>query len=305
MSGNNFVAFLTAFTKDGEVDLGKCERMVDFYLNEQHADGLYLHGYTGEGWCMTPEMRKAWMKRMIEVVDHRVPVFVSVGYGKTEEEGIDLARYAAGCGADAVSSISIRKDAKIAENAAYFRRISEASGIPFYVYWHFSEGNLNGGERIDAEELLDILDREIPTFAGFKYTDSNFYYLQRMKQYMPRLQLFTGVDQMCAAGHLMGSDGSIGALQTVTSEHFHQIKERLNEGKINEAFELQRRANNIYAALDARETGGLIPGIKYVLRTYYGVDAGYLSQLSPNQELTDPAAKERLMKAFRENIWEG
>ena len=35
------------------------------------------------------------------------------------------------------------------------------------------------------------------------------------------------------------------------------------------------------------------------------VDAGYLSPLSPNKELTDPAAKERLMKAFRENIWEG
>ena len=57
------------------------------------------------------------------------------------------------------------------------------------------------------------------------------------------------------------------------------------------------------AALDAREVGGLIPGIKYIMRAYYGVDAGYLSPLSPNSELTDSGARERLMKTFRENIF--
>ena len=302
MYGRNFVAFLTAFTKDGEVDLSKCEQMVEFYLS-QHADGFYLHGWTGEGWCMTPEMRKVWMKRTIEVVNHRVPVFVSVGYGKTEEEGIELARYAGQAGADAVSSIAIRPDAKIEENAAYFRRISEAAGIPFYVYWHMSEGNLNGGERLDAEEMLEILKREVPTFTGFKYTDSNFYYMQRIKQYMPELVILTGVDQMCAAGHLMGSDGSIGALQAVTCGHFHEMLNAMNAGEMDRAFELQLRANNIYAALDAREVGGLIPGIKYIMRAYYRVDAGYLSPLSPNSELTDSGARERLMKTFRENIF--
>ena len=302
MYGKNFVAFLTAFTKEGEVDLSKCERMVEFYLS-QYADGFYLHGWTGEGWCMTPEMRKLWMKRTVEVVNHRVPVFVSVGYGKTEEEGIELGRYAGQIGADAVSSIAIRPDAKIGENAAYFKRISEAAGIPFYVYWHFSEGNLNGGERLDAEEMLDILCREVPTFAGFKYTDSNFYYMQRIKEYKPQLTILTGVDQMCAAGHLMGSDGSIGALQAVTCGHFHEMLNAMNAGDMKRAFELQLRANNIYAALDAREVGGLIPGIKYIMKNYYGVDAGYLSPLSPNQELTDPQAQERLMKIFKDNIF--
>lgn len=305
MYGNNFVAFLTAFNADGSVKLDACEKMVEFYLNDQHADGLYLHGYTGEGWCMTPEMRKAWMKRTIEIVDHRVPVFVSVGYGKTEAEGIELARYAGSVGADAVSSIGIRQDAKIQENAAYFKKISEAAGIPFYVYWHMAEGNLNGGERMDAEEMLDILKKEVPTFTGFKYTDSNFYYAQRIKQYMPEVKLLTGVDQMCLAGHLMGSDGSIGALQAVTCGHFHEMLKLMNEGRLTEAFELQLRANNIYAALDEREVGGLIPGIKYIMREYYHVDAGFLSPLSPNKEVTDPGVQARLMAAFEKNIFKG
>lgn len=302
MYGNNYVAFPTAFDTDGSVKLSACEKMVEFYL-DQHADGFYLHGFTGEGWCMTPQMRKDWMKRTVEVVNHRVPVLVSVGYGETPEEGIDLGRYAGSIGADGVSSVALRSDASIQENAAYFRRVAEAANVPFYVYWHMANGNLNGGARMDAEEMIDILREQVPNFVGFKYTDSNFYYAQRIKQYAPELKLFTGVDQMCAAGHLMGSDGSIGALQACTCEHFHRMKALMNEGKIQEAFGMQLHANNIYAALDEREVGGLIPGIKYILKAYYGVDAGVCSPLAPHHDITDPAVAKRLLDRFEANIY--
>lgn len=298
---NNFVAFPTAFDENGNVKLSACEKMVEFYL-DQHADGLYLHGFTGEGWCMTAQMRKEWIKRTVEVVDHRIPVFVSVGYGKTEEEGVELGRFAGSAGADAVSSVALRNDASIEENAAYFKKVSEAAGIPFFVYWHFANGNLNGGKRMDAEEMIDILKSEVPTFAGFKYTDSNFYYAQRIKQYAPEIKLYTGVDQMCLAGHLMGSDGSIGALQACTCGHFDKMLRLLNEKKIEDAFSMQLHANNIYAALDEREVGGLIPGIKYVLKHHYGVDTGMCSPLAPYKDITDKEIGKRLLERFEENI---
>lgn len=301
MYGNNFVAFLTAFDNDGSVKVSACEKMVDFYLG-QKADGLYLHGFTGEGWCMTPDMRKTWIKRTVDVTDHRVPVFVSVGYGKTEEEGIELARYAGSVGADAVSSVAIRPDASIEENVAYFKKVSQAADVPFYVYWHMANGNLNGGARLDAEELIDILKREVPTFAGFKYTDSNFYYAQRIKQYAPEVKLFTGVDQMCVAGHLMGSDGSIGALQAATCGHFSSMLRLMNEGRLSDALGMQMHANNIYAALDEREVGGLIPGIKYIMNEYYKVDVGHVSPLAPHHDLTDKDVARRLMERFESNI---
>ena len=302
MYKNNFVAFPTAFDQSGNVDIAACEKMVEFYLS-QGADGFYLHGFTGEGWCMTPDMRKAWMQETVRVVNHRVPVLVSVGYGKAQEDAIELGRFAGSIGADGVSSVAISKEAKIDENAAYFKKISTAANIPFYVYWHFSNGNLNGGERLDAETMIDILTKEVPTFTGFKYTDSNFYYMQRIKEYRPDLVIYTGVDQMCAAGHLMGSDGSIGALQACTCGHFTQILKQMNQGNYEEAFELQRRANNIYAALDAPEVGGLIPGIKYILKNYYGVDAGSVSPLSPSKDLKDGEAASRLMELFSANIY--
>ena len=301
---NNFVAFPTAFNKDGSVNTAACGALVEFYLS-QGAEGFYLHGFTGEGWCMTPEMRKTWMQETVRVVNHRVPVLVSVGYGKAPEDAVELGRFAGSIGADGVSSVALTREAKIAENAAYFRKISEAAGIPFYVYWHFSNGNLNGGARLDAETMIDILLKEVPTFTGFKYTDSNFYYMQRIKEYRPELTVYTGVDQMCAAGHLMGSDGSIGALQACTCGHYTEILRLMNAGKYEEAFAMQRRANNIYAALDVPEVGGLIPGIKYILKNYYGVDAGSVSPLSPSRDLADGEAAQRLMERFTANIFKG
>ena len=54
---------------------------------------------------------------------------------------------------------------------------------------------------------------------------------------------------------------------------------------------------------DEREVGGLIPGIKYILKNYYGVDAGCVSPLSPNKDLTDESIGRRLMERFEANIY--
>ncbi len=301
MYGNNFVAFLTAFDDDGSVKLSACEKMVDFYVG-QGADGLYLHGYTGEGWCMTPDMRKEWMKRTVEVSNHRIPVYVSVGYGKTQEEGIELARYAGAVGADAVSSIAISKTATIEENVAYFKKISEASNLPFYIYWNVDYGNLNGGARLDAEDMIDILKREVPTFAGFKFTDSNLYYAQRIKQYAPDVVLLSGIDTMCVAARLMGFDGSIGALQAATCGHFSSMLKLMNEGRLDDALGMQLHVNNIFAAIDEPEVGSLVAGIKYIMNNYYKVDVGHVSAKAPYRDITDKDIARRLMERFESNI---
>ena len=302
MYKNNYVAFPTAFDAQGEVNVAACAQLVNFYLS-QHCEGFYLHGYTGEGWCMTPDMRKLWIEETVKQVAHRAPVFVSVGYNKNLDDSVELARFCGQAGADAVSTVAISKETLLDENAAYFKRISEAAGIPFYVYWHMSNGNLNNGLWLEPERLIDTLKREVPTFKGFKYTDSNFHYMQRIKQYAPDVTIFTGVDQMCAAGLLMGSDGSIGALQACTCEHFHQIYKLLNQEKYKEAFALQYRANNISTAVCMNESHGPLPGIKLVMREYYGLNVGMLSSMSPTKDITDPTIIKHILKVFDENIY--
>ena len=298
-----FSALLTPFDETGRIKTEMAGALVDFYV-KQRANGVYLMGYTGEGMTMTPEQRMEWAAAAVPAAKGKLTAIIHVGYSRDPRVGVGLARHAGRIGADAVSSVGLSDQASLEENVAYFKAISEASGLPFYVYWNSYGGNLNGGIRLDPQDLVATLKREVPTFAGFKFTDSNFYYVDRIKRYDPDVVVMTGVDQMCVPARLMGADGAIGALQAVTCEHFSVMWERLEAGDVKGAMELQRRANNIYEALDVPEIGGLIPALKYVMIHHYGVDVGSVCQGASYRDITDPSVGERLLKLFKENIYE-
>lgn len=302
MQGGIWSALLTPFDAEGRIMAEQAEALISFY-QRQRADGLYLLGFTGEGEFMTREQRMTWAEAALAAGKGKLPLYVHVGYSSDPANGIALAEHAGRIGADAVSSVGLSRGAKLAENIAYFRAVSEASGLPFYVYWNAFGGNLNGGERLDPPQLLDAL-RTVPTFAGFKYTDSNFYYLDRIKKYAPEAVVYTGVDQMCIAGRLMGSDGAIGALQSVTCEHMKVMWEKYHAGDVAGAMALQVRANNIYEALDAPDIGSLIPAMKLVMKEHYGVDVGVPCAAAPFKAIADPAIAERVLRLFRQNIYQ-
>lgn len=297
-----FSALLTPFDESGRVKTELAGELVDFYV-KQRAKGIYLMGYTGEGMSMNVSQRKAWAKAVVPCAKGKLEAIIHVGYSKDPKTGIELAKHAGEIGADAVSSVGLSDEASLEENAAYFKAISDVSKLPFYVYWNSFGGNLNGGIRLDPKDLVAELKRQVPTFAGFKFTDSNLYYVNRIKQYDPDVVVMTGVDQMCVAGRLMGADGAIGALQAVTCEHFSVMWDKLHEGKIKEAMELQNTANHIYEALDEPEIGGLIPGLKYLVSKYYGIDVGYVCPGAPYHDLTDTLIGNRLMQRFEQNIY--
>jgi dihydrodipicolinate synthase/N-acetylneuraminate lyase len=304
MIGGNWTALLTPFDKNGNIKTEQADALVGFY-QKQRADGVYLLGFTGEGSVMNADQRKEWAEAVVKAARGKMHAFVHVGYSSDPKVGIELARHAASIGAEAVSSVGLSKETMLDENMAYFKAVSEASGLPFYVYWNAFGGNLNGGKRLDPRELIDALKKNVPTFKGFKYTDSNFYYMDRIKQIDKDVVVFTGVDQMCVAGRLMGSDGSIGALQAVTCLHFAMMLDKLASGDVKGAMEMQICANNIYEALDEREIGSLIPGLKFVMKEFYGVDVGEVCPGTDYHSITDAAIGKRLLERFTKNIYKG
>lgn len=292
-------AMVTPFDQEGNVKVELAAPLVEWYVSEGAA-GLYLLGFTGEGAYMNVLQRKTWAEAVLKAAQGKIKVLVHVGYSSNLEDGVELAEHAGRHGADAVSSVGISQEAGLAENVAYFKKLSEVSEKPFYIYWNAFAGNLNGGRRLDAEDLLDAM-QAVPTFAGLKYTDSNFYFLERMKKYMPEINILTGVDQMCVAGGLMGSDGAIGALQAITVRHMRVMWELYKAGNIDEAMKLQVRANNIYQAIDDPKLQ-MIPAIKAVIEHRYNIPVGYPCATSPFKKLPEGALVEELLKRYDESI---
>ena len=294
-------ALITPMDAEGNILAGLAGPIIDWYEREG-ADGLYMLGWTGEGMYLTVEKRKIWAEAVLKANKGRMPIFVHVGYNENLDDSVELARHAAEHGAYAVASVGISEKASLAENVAYFKRISEAApNIPFYIYWISMGQTLTGGQRVDPDELLEAM-KAVPTFKGIKFTDNNFYILERFKKYRPDLNILTGADCLAICSCIMGADGSIGTLQGITCRHFKVMMRKMEEGRYAEARELQYRANEISEAFSARDIGS-ITGLKLVMERIYGIPAGYCSPSSPYiRKLEDEAVIERFLDVYRKNI---
>lgn len=294
-------ALITPMDKDGNVKTKLAEALVDLYIKQQ-ADGLYMLGWTGEGAHLPKEKRMQWTEAVLAAAKDRLPVLVHVGYNADLNDSVELAEHAARHGAHAVSSVGISRDVTLQDNVNYFKRISEAApNVPFYIYWVDGGRTLTGGKEICPVEILNEM-KAVPTFSGIKFTDTNFYFLERFKKHNPGINILTGVEEVALCGQVMGADGNIGALQAVTCYHYKEMWRSMEKGDYKKARELQYRANEVAEAY-RREDIGNMPGIKLLLKRIYGIDAGYCSPDGPfaGHVVSDEGA-DYLEKVFRENI---
>jgi len=297
-------ALITPMDKDGNVKTELAQPLIDMYVKQQ-ADGLYMLGWTGEGEHLDVERRKQWAQAVLTAARGKLPVFVHVGYNQNLDDSVELAAHAAEHGAYAVASVGISEESSLEDNVAYFKRIAAAApNVPFYIYWVAMGKTLTGGKEIDPPVLLEALS-EVPTFRGIKFTDNNFYYLERFKKHRPDLNILTGADQLAICSQYMGSDGNIGALQAITCYHFKVMMEKINEGNYAEARELQYRANDVVEAYCRAEIGSM-PGIKLLIEEIFGIPAGYCSPTGPFAGVSHTAegsqAAAELVELFKKNI---
>lgn len=294
-------ALVTPLNREGNVKTELAKPLIDMYV-KQGADGLYMLGWTGEGADLCVEKRKIWAQAVLEAGKNRLPIFVHVGYNENLDDSVELAAHAGACGAYAVASVGISEKASLAENVDYFKRIAGAApNTPFYIYWVAGGGTLTAGKNVAPDELLKAMEA-VPTFRGIKFTDNNFYILERFKKYRPDLNILTGADELAVCSQIMGADGNIGALQAVTCYHHKQIFNHVLAGDYEGARKLQYRANEVAEAYSRAEIGNL-PGIKLLLERIYGIPAGYCSPEGPfaGREVSAEAAG-RLVEVFRKNI---
>lgn len=294
-------ALVTPLDHEGDVRTELAPALIDMYVKQQ-ADGLYMLGWTGEGQYLSAAKRKQWAEAVLKAAGNKFPIFVHVGYNNNLQDSVDLAAHAAEHGAYAVASVGISEHATLQDNVDYFKRISAAApNVPFYIYWVAMGKTLTGGKDIEPAQLLEAM-REVPTFRGIKFTDNNFYFLERFKKHQPGLNILTGADELAVCSQLMGADGNIGALQAVTCYHHKVMMEKMNAGLYDEARQLQYRANEVTEAYSKAGIGNL-PGIKFILEEIFQIPVGYCSPDGPFAGIHHTAdTAGELLEIFKKNI---
>jgi N-acetylneuraminate lyase len=236
-------ALVTPLTESGELDERSLEHLID-HLYGVGMGGLYVTGSTGEGIYLDPAVRR----RVTEIV-----VAHSRGHGKvlvhigaiSAMQAFDLAKHAAAAGADGVSSIPpFVGGYSPAEVGDYYRTLCSLSSVPVVGYY------IPGltGQAWSIERLCDLLP--IPNLAGFKYTHSDLYVLERFMSRMSRDSiLYFGDDEMLCWGLQMGAHGGIGTTYNFMPKLILEIAKLAAEGRFAEAQQVQRKANEVIEIL--------------------------------------------------------
>ena len=161
----------------------------------------------------------------------------------------ELAQHAAKIGADAVSSIPPFVGGYAWEEIeAYYRQLAKA-GLPVVAYYI----PYITGQPVAVDKLATLL--QIPGVAGFKFTDSNLYLMQRLLSRLADDQiLYNGPDEVLALGLAMGAHGGIGTTYNLMPREILKITAHVAAGRMSEAVALQKQVNDVIEALLALPT---------------------------------------------------
>lgn len=269
-------AVVTPMDRDGKFLPEAFERLCTA-LYGAGVDGLYVCGQTGEGLQQSPEQRKRVVEAAVRYTPAGRAVMAHIGAASTAV-AVELARHAESVGAHAVSSLPPAGAYSMDEVRAYYAAIASSVSIPLFVYFF-------PGFAANPKSLADLVSLcEIPNVAGLKFTSTDLYTLGELKR--QGAVIFSGFDEILAAGLLMGADGGIGSFYNVMPRWFVELYEAAGRGEWKRVRETQSRINEVITI------GLRYPvhaAVKEMLR-WQGLDCGVCA--APRRNLSEAEAAE-------------
>lgn len=257
-------ATITPFTSEYTIDAAALAKLMK-WNRSQGVMGFFIGGSSGECFLLSPEERKELFA--IAAEEKEDAYMIAHAGAIATREAVGHALEAGRLGYDAVAATPpfyYGFDSK--EICSYYYDLAQAAGKPVIIY-NFPG---NTGKNFDLSDPNYVALLKSGSILGIKHTNQIVYQLERMKQINPDLIMMNGFDETMVAGLALGASGSIGSTFNFMYPHYKKIYDLYRGNKLDEALELQIKANNIMYALCGM---GLISAIKYILSTM-GIDVG-------------------------------
>ncbi|MBO7687523.1 MAG: dihydrodipicolinate synthase family protein, partial [Kiritimatiellae bacterium] len=252
---------LTPFNKDGRLNEGAIERLVEYCIREG-LSGFFVTGSAGESMLLTVEERKRVYARAAKAAKGRAKLIAHVGCLSTDD-AVELAKFAAKTGIDWVSSVAPVYFGQCFD-AAYdhYRRISSATDLPFMIY--------SLGADIVPDRDAKFFD--LKNVKGMKYTNYKYWTVQALRDRLSKeVIFFSGADEQALSALATGIfSGCIGTSQNVIPAHFAKICELAGANDFATAAKLQSEVVRFVEQLIAKPNGSWHKS----MMKYIGLDCG-------------------------------
>lgn len=280
------VAMITPFDKNGEVDYGALERIIELQI-EGGTSAIIPLGTTGEPSTLSNAERDAVTKFVIEKVNRRVPVIVGAGANNTVVAS-ELSQKAEKAGADGLLIVTPYYNKCTQRGIVeHYKYIAARTGLPIFVYNVPSRTNVN----IEADTARTL--SEIKNVVAIKEACGDLAKVTELAKTLADcdMDLCMGDDGSTAIGMMLGAKGLISVAANAIPKSMSKLCALCLDGDFIKARDLQFALHDFIQALFIEVSP--IP-VKYVM-SLLGLDSGV-----PRLPLTkiEPAHAAILKSAF-------
>lgn len=241
------IPVITPFDEKELVDEAMLRKLADFYLKVP-VQGLFVLGSSGQGPVMSLAERKRAAEIAIDETRKRLPVVIHVGTADTEST-VELARHAAGKGADAIAVVPpfYYSDHTEYEILAHYKAVAGQVPLPIFIY----ENPKYTGISI-SPDFARKMKEEIPAIRGIKVAYGMGSMLDYVRLFPPDVSVFTGNADLFGLVPF-GLAGMINPPTSFIPELCAELWRSLRDKEYEKAVALQSRVNTV-----ARLVGGAI-----------------------------------------------
>ena len=217
MFRGSMVALVTPMTNTGDIDEQALEALVAFHI-ENGTDAIVAVGTTGESATLSHKEQSYVVKRVVQLVNKRIPVIAGTGSNSTDE-AIELTKAAMHDGADACLLVTPYYNKPPQEGLyQHYKKIAESVAIPQILY------NVPG--RTGCDLLPDTVERlaVFSNIVGIKEATGN---IERAREIMQRcgerMDVYSGDDATAMELILAGGKGNISVTANIAPAAMHAM----------------------------------------------------------------------------------
>ena len=274
-----YSALLTSFDKEGNINERGIRELIRHNIDYVKVDGIYVNGSTGENFMLSTDEKKKIFEIVKDEAKDDVKLIAQVG-SINLKESVELGNYATELGYDSLSAVTpFYYKFTFEEIKDYYDTIIKETQNSMIIY---SIPYLTG-VNMGLDNFRELFKN--PKIIGVKFTNPDFYLLERIICAFPDKLVYSGFDEMLLPAASVGVDVAIGSTFNVNGRRAKEIFELVSEGKIKEARGLQTLTNNLITEI---LDNGLYQTIKLILEEF-GVNAGYCKR--PFREASEEMKK--------------
>ena len=217
MFRGSMVALVTPMTNTGDIDEQALEALVAFHI-ENGTDAIVAVGTTGESATLSHKEHSYVVKRVVQLVNKRIPVIAGTGSNSTDE-AIELTKAAMHDGADACLLVTPYYNKPPQEGLyQHYKKIAESVAIPQILY------NVPG--RTGCDLLPETVERlaVFSNIVGIKEATGN---IKRAREIMQRcgerMDVYSGDDATAMELILAGGKGNISVTANIVPAAMHAM----------------------------------------------------------------------------------